>query len=187
MFVPDQKPTLGTAPPKPEGATWAPPLEIITDVIYRNDGGGYLQPGYTHLYMVAAEGGAPRQLSFGAFNEAGPVAWSPDARTVFVTGNRLEGWRREPVNTEIYSITLGDGQITQLTQRVGPDTSPVVSPDGSKIAYLGFDDRLLGFQTRRVHLMDRDGKNVRVLTVRSTICAGPLMGAVSTSNMTMQA
>jgi dipeptidyl aminopeptidase/acylaminoacyl peptidase len=164
LFTPDEKPTLGVAPPKPEGANWAPPLEVITDIIYRVDGAGYLKPGYTHVYVVAAEGGAPRQLSFGSYNEAGPVAWSPDGRYVLVAGNRLEGWRREPVNTEIYRISVSDARITPLTQRVGPDTSPQISPDGSKIAYLGFDDRLLGFHTTRLYSMDREGKDIKVLS-----------------------
>ena len=32
MFAPDEKAQLGEAPPKPEGAEWAPPLEVITDI-----------------------------------------------------------------------------------------------------------------------------------------------------------
>ena len=33
MFAPDEKARLGEAPPKPEGAEWAPPLELITDIV----------------------------------------------------------------------------------------------------------------------------------------------------------
>jgi dipeptidyl aminopeptidase/acylaminoacyl peptidase len=40
MTVPDEGLSLGKAPPKPEGATWAPPLEIISAVTYRADGAG---------------------------------------------------------------------------------------------------------------------------------------------------
>ena len=32
------------------------------------------------LRVFAADGGAPRQLTFGAFNETGPLSWSPDGR-----------------------------------------------------------------------------------------------------------
>ena len=54
MAVPDDGPKLGSAPPKPEGATWAKPLEIIDKVTYRADGAGYLKPGFDHIFIVDA-------------------------------------------------------------------------------------------------------------------------------------
>jgi dipeptidyl aminopeptidase/acylaminoacyl peptidase len=159
MMTPDEKTNLGAPPPRPEGATWAEPLTVITDVKYRADGAGYLRPGYSHAFVVSAEGGYPRQLTFGAFNEEGPVAWTPDGRNVLLSGNRSEGWQRDAVTTQIYQVSVADGVVTALTNRVGPDKSPRVSPDGRKIAYLAFDDRLLGYQNVHVHVMDRDGRN----------------------------
>ncbi|HUQ53165.1 MAG TPA: S9 family peptidase [Gammaproteobacteria bacterium] len=164
MFAPDEGAKLGEAPPKPEGAEWAKPLEVITDITYRTDEGGYLKAGYTHVYVVAADGGAPRQLTFGAYNEAGPLAWSADGRFVYAVGNRTPNWRREPVDTELYRITLADGSVTAITSRVGPDAAPDVSPDGTKIAYLGYDDELLGFENGLVYVADPDGRNSRALT-----------------------
>jgi dipeptidyl aminopeptidase/acylaminoacyl peptidase len=164
LFTPDSKQPLGEAPPKPENAQWAPPLEVITDILYRADGAGYLKPGYTHVYVVAAEGGAPRQLTFGAFNESGPLSWAPDGSYLIATGNRTENWRREPVNTELYRIALADGAIAPLTQRVGPDAGAQVSPDGKSIAYLSFEDKFKGYQNLELHLMDADGGNSRSLT-----------------------
>lgn len=164
LFAPDQPEKLGAAPEKPEGAHWAEPLEIITDVTYRTDDEGYLKPGYTHVYVVSADGGSPRQLSFGAYNESGPLAWSADGKFVFASGNRMENWRREPVNTEIYRIAVNGADITALTTRTGPDAAPAVSPDGAKIAYLGFDDKLLGYQDTQLYVMDADGGNSRVIS-----------------------
>ena len=40
----------------------------------------------------------------------------------------------------------------------------MVSPDGKKIAYLGFDDRLQGYQVTHLYVMDLDGKNSRLVT-----------------------
>ena len=40
----------------------------------------------------------------------------------------------------------------------------MVSPDGRKIAYLGYDDRLQGYQVTHLYVMDIDGKNARVVT-----------------------
>src|SRR6187549_3576695 len=59
MFVPGDGLKLGALPPKPEGAQWAPPLEIHSDVTYRTDEEGYLKPGFSHIFLVAADGGAP--------------------------------------------------------------------------------------------------------------------------------
>jgi dipeptidyl aminopeptidase/acylaminoacyl peptidase len=164
MMTADEKTNLGVSPPRPEGANWAEPLTVITDVKYRADGEGYLKPGYSHAFVVSAEGGFPRQLTFGAFNEEGPVSWTPDGRYVLLSGNRTEGWQREPVNSQIYQISVADAAVTALTQRVGPDKTPRISPDGKKIAYLGFDDHFLGYQNVRVHVMDRDGHNDRSIS-----------------------
>lgn len=54
--------------------------------------------------------------------------------------------------------------IRQLTKRKGPDTNPVVSPDGSTIAFLGFDDREQGYHVTQLHVMKRDGSDVRVVS-----------------------
>jgi dipeptidyl aminopeptidase/acylaminoacyl peptidase len=164
MFAPDEKAKLGEAPPKPEGAEWAPPLEVITDITYRADSAGYLKPGYTHIYVVSAEGGAPRQLTFGAYNESGPLSWTPDGAHLVATGNRTENWRREPVNTEIYHVSLADGAIKPLTSGNGPDRSVGVSPDGKSIAYLTFEDKFLGYHNVELHVMALDGSNSRSLT-----------------------
>ena len=164
MFAPDEPAKLGKAPAKPEGAQWGDPLQVITDITYRADGEGYLEAGYTHVYVISADGGAPQQITFGAFNERGPVSWSADDQFVYVTGNRDPDWRREPVNTEIYRVSVATGDISALTQRKGPDEAPAVSPDGKQIAFLGFDDRLLGYANVLLYVMERDGSNVRCLT-----------------------
>jgi dipeptidyl aminopeptidase/acylaminoacyl peptidase len=166
MFIPDEEATLGESPAKPEGATWAPPLVVVTNVIYRADGEGTLKAGYTHAFVVPSEGGAPRQLTFGAFNEAGPLSWSPDGKSLVLTGNRVANWQREPVNTEVYRVSIDDGSITPLTTRVGPDNGAVVSPDGTKIAYLSFEDRFVGYQNNELLIMDSDGSNARSLTAK---------------------
>ena len=113
------------------------------------------------MYVVPADGGAPRQLTFGAFNETGPLSWSIDGKYLYTTSNRDKNWRREPVNTELYQVSVTAGTITALTSRGGPDNTPEISPDGTKIAYLGYDDKLLGYQNTRLYVMDRDGRNSR--------------------------
>lgn len=164
MRVPGEGLKLGKAPPKPEGAKWAEPLEVIDRVTYRADGAGYLKPGYDHIFVVSADGGAPRQITFGDFPDSGPLSWSKDGRSIVFSSLRRPDWQREPNDSEVHSVDIASGALTPLTRRYGPDASPVVSPDGTKIAYLGFDDRYTSYQASQLYVMDRDGSNARSLT-----------------------
>ncbi len=162
--VPDEGATLGKAPPKPEGAQWAPPLQVITDVTYRSDEEGYTKPGKAHIFVVSSDGGAPRQLSYGAFDDGGPLSWTPDGRGIVFSANRNADWERNPANSEVYLLDIAGGGITPLTTRAGPDAEPRVSPDGSKIAWLGYDDQFLGYQNAELYVANRDGSGRRSLT-----------------------
>ena len=51
---------------------------VIDRVIYRMDGGGYIDPGYTQVFVVAADGGAARQITQGKHNFMGMPAWTRD-------------------------------------------------------------------------------------------------------------
>ena len=164
MLVPGEAPKIGTPLTKPEGAQWAPPLEIIDTVTYRADGQGYLKPGYRHVFVVPADGGGARQLTQGAFHHGGELSWSPDSATLYLSANRNPDWQREAANSEIFALDVRSGVLTALTDRNGPDQSPAVSPDGRRIAYVGYDDRRMGYHNARLYVMDRDGANRRVLT-----------------------
>jgi dipeptidyl aminopeptidase/acylaminoacyl peptidase len=164
MHVPGEATKFGEAPAKPEGAKWAEPLEVIDRVTYRADGGGYLKPGYDQVFVVAADGGAPRQLTFGKFDASGPLSFAPDGKTLVLSSNRRADWEREPNDSEVFALDVASGALTQLTRRYGPDHGAVVSPDGSRIAYLGYDDTHLSYQPDVLYVMDRDGSNGRALT-----------------------
>ena len=62
------------------------------------------------------------------------------------------------------SLSQASGSVTQLTDRDGPDHSPVASPDGRLVAYLGFDDALRAYEDDDLYVMDRSGGSVRNLT-----------------------
>ena len=150
---------------RPEGAKWADPLKVIDKITYRADGEGFLRPGYRHLFTVSADGGQPRQITFGKFDDAGPIEFTGDGKSVLFATNRADNWERDPQESEIYAVDVATGGLTRLTNRVGPDAGATVSPDGSRIAYVGFDDaRRRGYENVRLYVMDRDGKNARALT-----------------------
>jgi dipeptidyl aminopeptidase/acylaminoacyl peptidase len=164
QLVPANKPPLAAPPEKPEGAQWAPPVKVIDSVVYRVDGEGYLEAGYQHVFIVSAEGGTPRQLTDGDFNDDGPLSFTPDSKRIIFSANRGEDWERDSQESDVFSVDVASGQLTQLTTRDGPDNSPVVSPDGRKIAYAGYDDRLQGYQVTHLYVMDIDGGNARAIT-----------------------
>lgn len=164
MFVEREPASLAEPPATPEGAEWAPPVKVIDAMRYRGDGTGYLDTGNTHLFVLSAEGGTPRQLTSDNYNHNGPLAWMPDGEKIIFSANRKEDWEHDPVEAELWSVDVATGDLDQLTDRDGPDFSPVISPDGTKIAYLGFDDKKMGYHNTNVHVMDMDGGSIRTLT-----------------------
>jgi len=170
MFVPEKGPELIQMPAAPEGAKWAEPAKVIDRLIYRFNGAGYLKRGYTHLFVVPADGGTPRQISEGKFHHGGlafqssEAVWTPDGKYLLMSANRHPDFESDPINTEVYEFAVADGSVKALTNRKGPDNNPDISPDGKKIAYVGFDDRYQGYQVRQLYVMNRDGSDSRLLS-----------------------
>lgn len=182
MFVPEVAAKLGTLPDQPVGAKWAAPLQIIDAVVYRTDEGGYAKPGYEQVFWVPADGGAPTQLTFGAHEIGGQLSWSADGRAVVFSANLTPDWQRDIVNTEVHAVSIDTLDVRTLTRRNGPDAAPSVSPDGKWIAYVGFDDRYLGYQNRQLSIMRADGSDSRVLTAQLDRSVGsPVWAADSRS------
>jgi acylaminoacyl-peptidase len=168
-LVPKAAARVAEVPGAPPGATWAEPARVTDDLVYRFNGPGYLTPGYVHLFVVPAEGGTPRQISSGDYQHGGvfrasEAVWSPDGRFLIMSANRRDDWEAEPLDTEVWEFSVADGSARALTDRRGPDGGPVVSPDGRRIAYVGFDDRYQGYQVSKLYVMNRDGSGSRLVS-----------------------
>jgi dipeptidyl aminopeptidase/acylaminoacyl peptidase len=162
-LVPGKGPHIADLPAPPAGAKWADPPTAYDRLVYRFNGMGYLKPGYMQIFVVSSEGGAPRQITNGNFpnggNEFGPnrASWTPDGKFLIASVNRHPESDHEYLDDEVYEFSVADGSLRALTNRKGPDNSPVVSPSGKLIAYTGYDDRYQGHQTTKLYLMNRDG------------------------------
>jgi len=163
MLVPEAPPVLVTPPQKPDGAEWAEAPRVTTRLKYERDGSGYIETGYNHHFVVPADGGSARQVTSGEFHHSEAPEWSADGKSLIFSGNRNADWEHQFENSEIYRVALDSGEITALTERNGPDFSPVVSPDGKKIAYLGFEDKVRTYQLTRLQVMNVDGSGRREL------------------------
>jgi dipeptidyl aminopeptidase/acylaminoacyl peptidase len=164
MSVPATSEPLARPRPKPEGAEWSEPVKVIDSARYRWDGRGFLEPAYTHVFVVPADGGTPRQLTTGNFDHGGSLTWTPDSASIVFSANRHEGWELESGESDLFSIDVADGTLRQITDRQGGESSPVVSPDGRHIAYVSNPNRMVAYNTRVLHVMEMDGANDRPLT-----------------------
>ncbi len=163
MSVDSDHPWPISVPGRPDGARWTEAPKVVDRLYYRRDRRGYIDEGYTHLFVVPADGGTARQLTDGDWNHNG-VTWTPDGAEILFTSLRVEDAEHEWRQSDIYSVNVAGGAVTQLTHRSGPDGSPVPSPDGSLIAYTGNDLTTDTYITRKIYVMNRDGSNSRMIS-----------------------
>jgi len=164
QFIPDRGTPLPIELPDfPKGANMAEPAVVEDRSAWRRDGRGYTPKGNTQIFIIDSElGGTPRQITSGDESHANP-RWSPDGRTLYFGGDiePEEGYERS--NSEIHAIDLATLEITTLTDRLGPDSGPLPSPDGRRIAYTGYDQNENYSNLSNLYLMDSDGSGSRMI------------------------
>ena len=164
MKVKTLAPVLVKMPKKPKGAKWAKTVRITDRLYHESDGKGYIEPGFTHVFLISSEGSGVSKLTSGNFNHRGPLSWSKDNSKIYFTSNRSESWEYEFRNSEIYSVDIIDQKIRSLTDRNGPDSNPKVSPNGKHIAYLGYQDKVQAYQNTQLSIMDTNGDNTSLIS-----------------------
>lgn len=163
MFVSESKASPIRMPKKPKGAEWNAPPKYIDNLNWRRDGVGELPSGYQQLFTVPVSGGTPRQLTEGPFNHSNAV-WAKDVQHLYFSANMREDIEMEGSDSDIYSLKIADGSLTKLTDRYGPDNSPRISPDGKKMAYLGYDDEYKGYQQSKLYISNIDGSGSKLIS-----------------------
>jgi Tol biopolymer transport system component len=121
-----EPPKIAGLPKPPEGAKWADPPKLYDRLINRFNSRGYLKAGFRQRFVVAANGGAPRQLTSGNLPYGGSessfgggrAVWSPDGNYLIFSANLRPNYEYDPLNTEVYEVSLADGQVKPLTSRL---------------------------------------------------------------------
>ncbi len=164
MLVHEKRKPYIELPEKPDGADWAKPFKLYDSLVYRDDGKGYVKEGFYHLFVLPSEGGTPRQITSGAFHHRERPTWTADGKSLLFSANRRNDWEHEPLESDLYRVSIADNQLTRLTDRAGPDASPTVSPRGKQVAYVGFDDVGRSYHQSDLYVMSLDGQDRNCLT-----------------------
>jgi dipeptidyl aminopeptidase/acylaminoacyl peptidase len=164
QFIPDEKSILPVKLPKrPKGAKWAKPAVIVDRLSWSRDGRGPTPKGNTHIFAIDAElGGTPKKITSGDYSHSDPQ-WSKDGKKIYFSAIRKPDAEYLRGDSEIYSVELSTLKIKTLTNRIGPDRGPRISPDGKWIAYTGYDDKNYTSHLSNMYLMDIGGTKKSVL------------------------
>jgi dipeptidyl aminopeptidase/acylaminoacyl peptidase len=159
-------------PDAPKGAEWTKPPRILDRLHYRQDRVGFTEPGFSHLFVVPAESGTARQITEGEWNvgaqfdglfQGAGLSWMPDNQTIVFDGlDDPKGdfaYRR----SYLYSINIDSKEQKQLIEETGFWGGPVVSDDGAQIVFTGYPASNHTYEMPRLHVMDSDGANARLV------------------------
>jgi len=110
------------------------------------------------IYIMNSDGSNQTRLTFSPGNDQAPD-FSPDGTKI-----AFSSYRDGNTGSEIYVMNTDGSNQTRLTNKVANDADPDFSPDGTKIVFAGeVPGQIFGYDYR-IHVMDADGSDLRVLT-----------------------
>jgi dipeptidyl aminopeptidase/acylaminoacyl peptidase len=142
-------------------------------VHYRKDRSGFLEDGFVHLFVVPAHGGSPRQLTDGEWNvgeraygipEEVGVEWMPDGRHIVFDGLHAPDADRRYRESHLYAIDVETREVRQITTHKGPWMNPVPSPDGRRLAFVGYQWTPQTYKSDELWVIDFDGTDMRQIS-----------------------
>ena len=152
MFVPEKDTWNVSMPAAPQGAHWTAAPRVVESLHYRQDQVGFLEDGHTHLFVVAADGGAPRQITSGKWSVgagelrgAVPMDWTPDSKAIVFEADRSADADLHYQISQLLVADIASGAIRELVAKPGSWSRPAVSPDGKTVAFTGYP------QSKRTH------------------------------------
>ena len=171
VFSPDGAMLAFVADVKPADAP-SGNLHRVTRLLYRH-WDEWRENVRHHVFVVAAAGGEPRDLTPGDFDsppgqqEDAAITFTPDGRQVVFVSNRdgidKEAWS---TNNDVWSVPIGGGEAKKLTPNPAADAQPVFTPDGRQLIVRA--QRRAGFESDRSYLDVYDTASWQKRTVFET-------------------
>jgi TolB protein len=153
---------------------WSPDNQTLAFVAQRNKSGQY------DIYSLPAAGGVEKRLTFNVHQDDGPD-YSPDGRWIYINSNRSgkEAIWRFPADGAGHN----DSKAEMVVNDGFEDWFPHLSPDGTKMVYIGYpsgtathDPRTVSIEIKLVAI----GKG-KVATSQKTLVKG--IGGQGTMNV----
>jgi dipeptidyl aminopeptidase/acylaminoacyl peptidase len=171
MFVPQKNTLKIDMPEEPKGAKWTSAPRMVQSLHYRQDQIGFMEDGYTHLFVVAADGGTPRQLTTGKWNvgsgelrTGAAVDWTPDSKTIVFNAERNPDFDLKYQSSQLYAVDVATGTIRDVMAKPGEWSRPAVSPDGKLVAFAGYAPSGHTHTVSDLYVVSLTGENMRKIS-----------------------
>jgi dipeptidyl aminopeptidase/acylaminoacyl peptidase len=105
------------------GAEWSPDGKDLVTVLQNS--------GWDHIYLIPAKGGAPKQITDGAFEDDDPM-FSPDGKSIAFTSSR---GLLESRNVWVMPAQGGEAHLLAKFEVPGISTGPNWAPDSKRIFF----------------------------------------------------
>lgn len=133
-------------------------VKVVDSLRYKSNGiphPGIVDGKWAHIWVIEVATGAAKQLTFGDWDDAGPV-WTPDGKAIAFSSYRGP----EPdfaMKRDIWQVSIDGGEAKMLVEHPGPAGEIAFSPDGKTLAYLGHDMHLDGATNTSLWLAPANG------------------------------
>jgi dipeptidyl aminopeptidase/acylaminoacyl peptidase len=171
MFVPEQDKWNISMPTEPKGAKWTPAPRVVGSLHYRQDQVGFLEDGYTHLFVVPSDGGTPKALTSGKWNvgagelrSGASIDWTADSKSIVFNANRSENAEMQYQISHLLLVDVASGALKDLVTKAGSWGRPAVSPDGKLVAFTGYEASTHTHTVDDLYVVGVDGSNPRKIS-----------------------
>ena len=117
-------------------------VRVITRAEYRQNGAGYEDPARpSHIWTVEvppvpSTAQKPRQITMGEFSES-DTTWSRDGQKIYFVSDRVKESYYAPPDSDLYVVAASGGDLTKVASIDGPIGAISLSPDGTRMAFIG--------------------------------------------------
>ncbi|MFQ5631682.1 MAG: prolyl oligopeptidase family serine peptidase [bacterium] len=178
MLVPDRDSWNIKLPKRPEGAKWTKSPRIIDRLVYRRDRRGFIEEGFSHIFITPADGGTPRQLTSGDYRHSGPE-WMPYGKYIAYTGYDFTD--DTYIERKLYYMHRDGSNPQEIAGNLDRSPNGMIWASDNKGVYFNVSDR--GTRNSYFTSLDNSAKQItkgnHMLSVSSIDRSGRAVGTLS--------